>query len=94
MLAPPNCIQIKTKKHCEDQTKSAGGSHEAAGPPFCDLWKKKTRGQRTEAREGPTCESWVGAGRQEEQAGTCVLEAEFLRREGSTVSKAAKRKED
>ena len=27
----------KNKIHCEDQTKSAGGSQEAAGLPFCDL---------------------------------------------------------
>ena len=32
----------QTNKHCEDQTKPAGGSQEAAGPPFCDLWNKKT----------------------------------------------------
>lgn len=53
MLAPPNGIQIKDKKHCEDQTKSAGGSNEATRPPFCDLWKKKTRGQGQSPEKDP-----------------------------------------
>lgn len=45
--------KLKPPKHCEDQTKSAYGSHEATGPPFCDLRRMKTRGQGQRPQEDP-----------------------------------------
>lgn len=65
---------------------------EAAGLPFCDLWKKEDARTRPEARGGPTCEGWAGAGRQEEQAGVFWKMSVFKERVTDSCPKPSKGK--
>lgn len=73
-------LKPKKKKHCEDQTKSAGGSQEAAGLPFCDLWKKKTQGQGQRPEEDPHVRAGQGLGDRRSRQ-VCSGRRVFSRRE-------------
>lgn len=73
-------FKLKQTKHCEDQTKPAGGSQEAAGPPFCDLWNKKTRGQGQRPEEDPHVRAGPGLGDRRSRQ-VCSGSREFPRRE-------------
>lgn len=63
MLAPPNGIQIKDKKHGEDQTKSAGRSERPPGRHFATSGRRRRR----EDKDSPERDPRVRVG-QEDQA--------------------------
>lgn len=83
--------QKKKKKHCEDQTKSAGGSRGRRATILRPLEEEDAR-TRPEARGGPTCEGWAGAGRQEEQAGVFWKMSVFKERVTDSCPKPSKGK--